>query len=133
MCIRDRIEVSFEINADGILHVSAADKANGNSKSIQITNDKGRLSQEEIDRMVQEAEEFSEHDQKERERVDARNTLEGYIFQSKASLHGAENGGARLSDQLEDDERETIEKTLEEVNEWLDGARAHAQWHSHHP
>jgi len=115
-----QIEVSFEINADGILHVSAADKANGNSKSIQITNDKGRLSQEEIDRMIEEAEEFQEQDQKERERVEARNTLEGYIFQSKSTLNGADNGGGNMSDQLSDDERETIEKALEEVNEWLD-------------
>merc|ERR1712139_129358 len=83
-----QIEVSFEINADGILHVSAEDKANGNSKKISITNEKGRLSEEEINRMVQEAEEFAESDQKERDRVEARNGLEGFIFQSKASLAG---------------------------------------------
>merc|ERR1712196_552718 len=91
-----QIEVSFEINADGILHVSAADKANGNSKTIAITNDKGRLSQEEIDRMLEEAEEFQEQDKKERERIDARTPLESYVFQSKSSLNGAENGGGRL-------------------------------------
>merc|ERR1719198_1954162 len=64
-----QIEVAFEINADGILHVSAADKANGNSKTISITNEKGRLSQAEIDRMVSEAEEFEESYKRERERV----------------------------------------------------------------
>jgi len=113
-----QIEVAFEINADGILHVSAEDKANGNSKKISITNEKGRLSQDEIDRMVNEAEEFEEQDRKERERVEARNGLEGFVFQSKASLAGAENG--RVSDQLSDEERESLDKALEEVNEWLD-------------
>merc|ERR1719473_2682433 len=76
-----QIEVSFEINADGILHVSAEDKANGNAKRISITNEKGRLSQDEIDRMVKEAEEFEEQDWQERERVEARNSLEGFVFQ----------------------------------------------------
>merc|ERR1711998_564915 len=89
-----QIEVSFEINADGILHVSAEDKANGNAKRISITNEKGRLSQDEIDRMVKEAEEFEEQDRQERERIDARNSLEGYVYQTKSSLNGAEGGSA---------------------------------------
>ena len=113
-----QIEVSFEINADGIMHVSAQDKANGNSKRISITNEKGRLSEAEIERMVEEAAAFEQEDQKERERVEARNTLEGYVFQTKSSLGGAENG--RLSDQISEEERETIEKALEDANEWLD-------------
>jgi len=113
-----QIEVSFEIDANGILHVSAEDKANGNSKTISITNDQGRLSREEIDRMVEEATEFEEQDEKERERIDARNTLEGYVFQTKASLNGAENG--RLADKLSDEEKEAVEKALDDVNDWLD-------------
>jgi len=113
-----QIEVAFEINADGILHVSAVDKANGNSKKISITNEKGRLSEAEIERMVQEAEEYEEQDKKERERVEARNNLEGFVFQTKSSLAGAEGG--RLSEQLTDDEKESIDKALEEANEWLD-------------
>merc|ERR1712023_184859 len=103
-----QIEVAFEINADGILHVSAVDKANGNSKKISITNEKGRLSEAEIERMVQEAEEYEEQDKKERERVEARNNLEGFVFQTKSSLAGAEGG--RLSEQLTDDEKESIDK-----------------------
>lgn len=116
-----QVEVSFEITADGILQVSAQDKANANNvKSISITNEKGRLSQSEIDRMVSEAEEFEEQDRKEKERVESRNKLEGYVYQMKGSLNGAENGTNKLSDNISDDERETIEKALEDANEWLD-------------
>ena len=116
-----QVEVSFEITADGILQVSAQDKANSkNVKSISITNEKGRLTQSEIDRMVSEAEEFEEQDRKEKERVESRNKLEGYVYQLKGSLNGAENGGQKLSDNISDDEKETIEKALEDANEWLD-------------
>ena len=68
--------------------------------------------------MVEEATEFAEQDKKERERVDARNTLEGYVFQAKSTLNGAENG--RVNDNLTDDEVESANKALEDVNEWLD-------------
>jgi len=115
-----QIEVAFEINADGILQVSAEDKGGGKKEAITIRNEKGRLSEDEIARMVHEAEEFEEEDRKERERVEARNTLEGYVFRTKASLNGGEEGGSKLHDQLSDEERESIERELEEVNEWLD-------------
>jgi heat shock protein 5 len=68
-----QIEVTFEIDANGILNVGAEDKGTGKAEKITITNDKGRLSQEEIERMVEEAEEFAEEDRKIKERVDARN------------------------------------------------------------
>merc|ERR1711904_225415 len=73
-----QIEVSFEIDANGILNVGAEDKGTGQSEKITITNDKGRLSQEEIERMVSEAEEFAEEDKKVREKIEARNALEDY-------------------------------------------------------
>lgn len=76
-----QIEVTFEVDANGILHVRAEDKAAKKSQSITITNDKGRLSQEEIDRMVKEAEEFAEEDRQVKERIDARNKLETYLIQ----------------------------------------------------
>merc|ERR1711907_612726 len=69
---------------------------------------------------VSEAEEFEEQDRKEKERVESRNKLEGYVYQLKGSLNGAENGGQKLSDNISDDEKETIEKALEDANEWLD-------------
>merc|ERR1719486_1255468 len=70
------IEVSFEIDANGILNVGAEDKGTGKNEKITITNDKGRLSQDEIERMVQEAEEFQEEDKKIREKIESRNALE---------------------------------------------------------
>merc|ERR1711871_1815573 len=75
-----QIEVTFEVDANGILNVAAEDKGTGKSEKITITQEKGRLSQEEIDRMVQEAEEFAEDDKKVKERIDARNALEGYTY-----------------------------------------------------
>merc|ERR1719399_1083217 len=113
-----QIEVSFEINADGILHVSAEEKGTGRSQKIEITNEKGRLSEAEIERMVAEAEEFAEQDKTERERVDARNAFEGYVFSVKSTLNGAES--ASVNDKLSDEEKETLDKAVEEANEWLD-------------
>lgn len=78
-----QIEVSFELDANGILKVSAGDKGTGKSESITITNDKGRLSQEEIDRMIAEAQEFAEEDKATSERIQARNGLENYVFSLK--------------------------------------------------
>jgi len=112
-----QIEVSFEIDANGILNVGAEDKGTGQSEKITITNDKGRLSQEEIERMVSEAEEFAEEDKKVREKIEARNALENYVYSMKNTLSDGEKG---VADKIGDDDKETIEKALEEVNEWLD-------------
>lgn len=78
-----KIEVTFDLDANGILNVSAKDMSTGKSERITITNDKGRLSKEEIDRMLSEAEKYSAEDQKQRERIIARNQLESYIFSAK--------------------------------------------------
>ena len=75
-----QIEVTFEIDANGITHVSAEDKGTGKSEKIVITSDKGRLSEEEIERMVKDAEEFADADKAVRETVDAKNALEGYAY-----------------------------------------------------
>jgi heat shock protein 5 len=82
-----QIEVTFEIDANGILNVAAEDKGTGKSERITITADKGRLSQEEIERMVKEAEEFAEEDKVMKETIDARNGLEGYAFSLKNSVN----------------------------------------------
>merc|ERR1719499_628813 len=81
-----QIEVTFEIDANGILNVSATEKGSGNTEKITITNDKGRLSQEEIERMVAEAEEYAEEDKKVKEKIDARNEFESYVYSIKSSL-----------------------------------------------
>lgn len=111
-----QIEVTFEVDANGILNVKAEDKGTGKSEKITITNDKGRLSQEEIDRMVKEAEEFAEEDKKVKERIDARNSLETYVYNMKNQI----NDKDKLADKLESDEKEKIETATKEALEWLD-------------
>merc|ERR1712166_1514581 len=81
-----QIEVTFEIDANGILQVSAEDKASGKAEKITITAEKGRLSEEDIERMVKEAEEFADEDAKVKERIDARNGLESYLYNMKNTL-----------------------------------------------
>lgn len=81
-----QVEVTFEIDANGILQVGAEDKGTGKSEKITITAEKGRLSQEEIERMVQEAEEYADEDKKVKDKVDARNGLEGYLYNLKNQL-----------------------------------------------
>merc|ERR1712054_299751 len=81
-----QIEVSFEIDANGILQVSAEDKGTGKAEKITITAEKGRLSQEEIDEMVRAAEEYAEEDKRVKEKIDARNGLESYLYNIKNML-----------------------------------------------
>ncbi|KAL5731365.1 Luminal-binding protein 5 [Ranunculus cassubicifolius] len=111
-----QIEVTFEVDANGILSVSAQDKASNKLERITITNDKGRLSQEEIERMVREAEEFAEEDKKVKEKIDARNSLETYIYNMKNQVGDKD----KLADKLETDEKEKIEEAVKETLEWLD-------------
>ena len=109
-----QIEVTFEIDANGILNVAAVEKGSGKSEKITITNDKGRLSQEEIDRMVQEAEEFAEQDKKVKARVDARNQLEGFLYSAKASVE------EKLKGKLEKEDEATVLDTIKDALEWLE-------------
>merc|ERR1712046_522696 len=81
-----QIEVTFEIDSNGILNVGAEDKGTGKREKITIPNDKGRLSQEEIERMVEEAEQYADEDKKVRERIEGRNSLESYVYSIKSSL-----------------------------------------------
>ncbi|MQL84181.1 hypothetical protein Taro_016667 [Colocasia esculenta] len=111
-----QIEVTFEVDANGILNVKAEDKGTGKSEKITITNDKGRLSQEEIERMVREAEEFAEEDKKVKEKIDARNSLETYVYNMKNTI----NDKDKLAEKLEGDEKEKVEAALKETLEWLD-------------
>jgi heat shock protein 5 len=112
-----QIEVTFEIDANGILQVSAEDKASGKSEKITITAEKGRLTEDEIERMVQEAEEFAEEDKRTKERVDARNALEGYCYNLKNTLEDEEKG---ISDKISEEDKESLEEAIREALEWLD-------------
>lgn len=117
-----QIEVSFELDANGILKVSAGDKGTGKSQSITITNDKGRLSQEEIERMVQEAEQFAEEDKANREKIEARNKLENYAFSLKNQVNDEEGLGGKL----DDEDKETLNEAIKEATDWLDENAAEA-------
>merc|ERR1711931_312065 len=110
-----QIEVTFEIDVNGILRVSAEDKGTGNKEKITINNDDKRLSKEDIERMVQDAEKFATEDQKLKERVDARNELEGYAYSLKNQVADKEKLGAKLSD----DDKAAINKAVDETISWL--------------
>merc|ERR1719149_628426 len=101
-----QIEVTFEIDANGILQVAAEDKGTGKAESITITAEKGRLSEEDIERMVQEAEEFAEEDKKVKARIDSKNGLEGYLY--------------NLKNTLEEEDKEELDNTINEALDWLD-------------
>lgn len=99
-----QIEVSFELDANGILKVTAGDKGTGKAESITITNDKGRLSQDEIDRMVAEAAEFAEEDKAMKSKIEARNALENYAFSLKNQVQDSEGLGGKI----DEDDKETV-------------------------
>jgi len=111
-----QIEVTFEIDANGILNVGAEDKGTGSKEKIVITNEKGRLSQEEIDRMVQEAEEFAEEDKKMKEKIDARNGLETYAYNLRNQIEDEE----KLGGKLDESDKESIEDAVADALEWLE-------------
>merc|ERR1719270_413729 len=92
-----QIEVTFDIDANGILNVSAADKASGRENKITITNDKGRLSKEEIERMVNDAEKYKQQDEEQRTRITAKNALESYAFNMKSTVEDEKFKG-KISD-----------------------------------
>ncbi|KAL3636709.1 Luminal-binding protein 2 [Castilleja foliolosa] len=110
-----QIEVTFEVDVNGILDVTAQDKAGKKSKSITITNENGRLTEEEIEEKIREAEEFAEEDRKVKEKIESRNKLETYIFNMKSTI----NDGDKFK--IESDDKEKIEEALRDANEWLDG------------
>uniref|UniRef100_A0A8C0TA47 Endoplasmic reticulum chaperone BIP n=1 Tax=Canis lupus familiaris TaxID=9615 RepID=A0A8C0TA47_CANLF len=111
-----QIEVTFEIDVNGILRVTAEDKGTGNKNKITITNDQNRLTPEEIERMVNDAEKFAEEDKKLKERIDTRNELESYAYSLKNQIGDKEKLGGKLSSE----DKETMEKAVEEKIEWLE-------------
>ncbi|KAH3692357.1 hypothetical protein DPMN_194807 [Dreissena polymorpha] len=110
-----KIEVTFEIDASGILNVTAADKSTGKEKNINITNDKGRLSKEEIDRIVNDAEKYKQEDEQQKERITAKNQLESYLFNMKTTVED-ENMNRKISE----DDKKTIFDKCNEIISWLD-------------
>jgi heat shock protein 5 len=115
-----QIEVTFEIDVNGILHVSAEDKSSGKKEAITITNDKGRLSEEDIQRMVKEAEEQAEADKAARQRVEARNQLENYVYQIRNII----NDDEKIGDKLSADDKSKLESAVQEKLSWLEENQA---------
>jgi len=110
-----QIEVTFDVDANGILNVSAVEKGSGKVEKITITNDKGRLSNEEIERMVNDAEKFKDEDDKQKDRISAKNGLESYIFNLKSSLENDQ-----LKSKLTPDEVAAATSALDDALKWLD-------------
>lgn len=110
-----QIEVTFDIDANGILNVSAVDKSTGKQNKITITNDKGRLSKDDIERMVQEAEKYKEDDEKQKERIKAKNDLESFAFNLKQTLEDE-----KLKDKFSSEDRQKLDDKVKETLAWLD-------------
>merc|ERR1711904_438391 len=110
-----QINVIYDIDANSILNVSAEDKSTGQKNKITITNDKGRLSKDEIERMVAEAERFKDDDEAQAERIQAKNGLESYAYSVKNRL----NEDA-IKDKISADDKKAIEDKCEETISWLD-------------
>jgi len=111
-----QIEVTFEIDANGILQVSAEDKGTGNKEKITITNDQNRLTPEDIEQMIKDAEMFADEDKKLKERVEARNELESYAYSLKNQINDKEKLGAKITDE----DKEKIEEAVNEKISWLE-------------
>jgi len=110
-----QIEVTFDIDANGILNVSAVDKTTGRSNKITITNDKGRLSKEEIERMVSEAEKYKAEDEKVAQKIQARNGLESYAYNLRNTLQDE-----KIAGKLEPEDKKKLEDAIQESITWLE-------------
>ena len=111
-----QIEVTFQIDENGILIVTAEDKGSGNTEAITITNDQNRLTPEDIERMINDAEKFAEEDKMVKEKVDSRNELESYAYSLKTQLKDEEKLGGKLSE----GDKTKLTEAVDEAIEWLD-------------
>ena len=104
-----QIEVTFEIDENSILSVSAIEKGTGKSESITVTNDKGRLSKEEIEAMIRDAEKFADQDKALKEKIDAKNSLENYVYTMRNTIEDKE----KLADKIEAEDKDKIKEALQ--------------------
>lgn len=110
-----QINVAFDIDANGILNVSAEDKTAGVKNKITITNDKGRLSKDEIEKMVKDAEKYKAEDEEVKKKVEAKNAMENYAYNMRNTIKGE-----KIASKLDPADKQRIEKTVEEALEWLE-------------
>lgn len=111
-----QIEVTFDLDANGILNVTAVDKSTGRENKITITNDKGRLSKDEIEKMVRDAEKYKDEDDKQRDRLQAKNALESYAFNMKSTIEDE-----KLKDKISQEDRDKVMEKCNEIIKWIDG------------
>eukprot|EP01111_Echinosteliopsis_oligospora_P011135 TRINITY_DN35_c0_g1_i2.p1 TRINITY_DN35_c0_g1~~TRINITY_DN35_c0_g1_i2.p1 ORF type:complete len:658 (-),score=200.98 TRINITY_DN35_c0_g1_i2:173-2146(-) len=117
-----QISVTFDIDANGILNVSAEDKTTGNKSKITITNDKGRLSKDQIERMVKEAESYKKQDEEAKDKVEAKNKLENYAYSVRNTTRDD-----KLKDKLTEDDRKAIDNAVDDTIKWLDANQSAAK------
>jgi len=110
-----QIEVTFDIDANGIMHVSAVDKSTGRENKITITNDKGRLTKEDIEKMVRDAEKFKDEDDKQKDRISAKNSLESYAFNMKATMEDE-----KLKDKISAEDKQKVMDKCNDAIKWID-------------
>jgi len=110
-----QIEVSFDVDANGIMNIEAKDKGSGNVQNITIKNDKGRLSQEDIERMVNEGEKFAEEDRLHKETIESKNKLDSLVYQTRSTI---ENDN--IKSKIEESDLKLVEDVLTETELWLD-------------
>ena len=110
-----QIEVTFELDENSILSVTAVEKGSNKQESITITNDKGRLSKEEIEQMIKDAEKFADQDKELKDKIDAKNSLDNYIHTMRNTIEDKE----KLADKLEEEDKEKIQEALTEAQDWL--------------
>ena len=109
-----QIEITYDIDANSILNVTAVEKSTGKNNKIVITNDKGRLSKDDIDRLVKEAEKFKDEDNKVKERIESKNTLEQYCYQVRQTLTDE-----KLKDKFSEDEKKQVGDKVDEILKWV--------------
>jgi len=110
-----QIEVTFEIDENSIMTVSASDKGTGKKEQITITNDKGRLSKDEIERMIADSEKFADEDKAIKEKIDSRNAFENYIYQMKSSVEDKD----KLAEKLSEEDKSTVKDAITDAQDWL--------------
>ena len=118
-----QIEVTFDVDANGIMNIEAKDKGSGNVQNLTIKNDKGRLSQEDIERMVKEGEKFKEEDQMNRDKIEAKNKLDSLVYQTRSTIDNDQ-----IKSKLEESDLKTVNDTLTETELWLEEERTKEEY-----
>ncbi len=119
-----KIEVTFDVDANGIMNIEAVDKGSGNKKNITITNDSGRLNADDIEKMVKEAEQYKKQDDEMREKVEKKNEFENILFQTKASIE-------KVEDKITEDEKKVIIDKISEEEQWMEDEHTKDEYESH--